>query len=108
MPSIAKLLIQHGAYLSARNIYGSTALHFAARAGNEELCRMLLDTIGIFIDTTDSVEVTKLVFFNFLISKHIYEKGKYKFGDVFFETTQVFLFLLIIFYLLFSFLGLES
>lgn len=59
MPSIAKLLIQHGACSSARNIYGSTALHFAARAGNEELCRILMDTFSIHIDATDSVGVMK-------------------------------------------------
>lgn len=62
MPSIAKLLIQYGAYSSARNIYESTALHYAARAGNEELCRILMGTIGINIDATDSFEVVKLVF----------------------------------------------
>lgn len=76
MPSIAKLLIQYGAYSSARNIYESTALHYAARAGNEELCRILMGTIGINIDATDSFEVVKLVFLKFLISKEIFVKGK--------------------------------
>ena len=51
-------------------------MHFAARAGNEELCRILTGTIGINIDATDSVEVVKLVFFKFLISKVIFMKGR--------------------------------
>jgi uncharacterized protein len=41
---MAKLLLDHGAHVDARDTSGSTALHWAAERGNLEVMRMLLES----------------------------------------------------------------
>jgi ankyrin repeat protein len=42
-PEMVKLLLDHGASVSAQNANGETAFHLAARSGNEEIVKLLLN-----------------------------------------------------------------
>lgn len=56
----AKLLIERNAKATIRNKYGTTALHFAARRGNADLCKLLLDKPNVDINATDNGLVSVL------------------------------------------------
>ena len=50
-------LLDHGVDATLRNRYGTSVLHFAARRGNFELCKRLLDSLKINCDVRDMAEV---------------------------------------------------
>eukprot|EP00794_Sanderia_malayensis_P000576 gene576-1235_t len=58
--AVARLLVERGADINRRNIYGATALHFSTRRGNTEIARLLLDQNGIDIKIKDNGDVTPL------------------------------------------------
>ena len=61
MISAVECLLHHGADAAIHNTYGTTALHFAARYGHEELCKLLLDTKGSeLVNATDYAKVISL------------------------------------------------
>ena len=43
MTAAANCLCERGADVKVKNNHGSTALHLAARRGNEEICRALIE-----------------------------------------------------------------
>lgn len=57
--SLAALLLDRGAEVSAFDTWDQTPLHFAARAGSAEVCKLLISR-GAAIDAADSDERTPL------------------------------------------------
>ena len=57
MASAAKCLLQRGADATVGTKYGSTALHFAARRGNAQLCQELLNIPGVEANVEDNGKV---------------------------------------------------
>ena len=57
---VARFLVSRGASVNYQNVYGSTALHFAARRGNTEIASLLIDHPQIDIKLKDNGEVTPL------------------------------------------------
>lgn len=55
MASTAKFLLEKGADPTRKNKYGTTALHFAARTGNDTLTRKLVDLPNVNVNETDSI-----------------------------------------------------
>ena len=75
----AKLLIQRGANPALISTNGSTALHFAARRGNEEVAELLVHHDRVDVNSKDSAHMTALhlacVSGNVTISKMLLEQG---------------------------------
>ena len=75
----AKLLIQRGANPALASTNGSTALHFAARRGNEEVAELLVHRARADVNSQDSAHMTALhlacVSGNAAISKTLLEQG---------------------------------
>ena len=55
-----KLLIQRGANPALASTNGSTALHFAARRGNEQVAELLVQHAKVDINSKDSAHMTPL------------------------------------------------
>jgi hypothetical protein len=58
--AVARLLLEHGAKVNAREAWDETPLHIGARSGSVEVCRLLL-TNGAEIDAVDALGSTALV-----------------------------------------------
>jgi len=58
--TMARLLLNHGAKVDAREAWEETPLHIAARSGNGEVCDLLLDN-GADIDAADASGRTPLL-----------------------------------------------
>ena len=58
--AVARLLVTRGADVSIKNVYGSTALHFAARRGNTEIAKLLIDQQNCDVNAKDNALVTPL------------------------------------------------
>ena len=75
----AKLLIQRGANPALISSNGSTALHFAARRGNEQVAELLVRHAKVDVNSKDSAHMTALhlacVSGNAAISKMLLEQG---------------------------------
>ena len=75
----AKLLLQRGANPALISTNGSTALHFAARRGNEEVAELLVHHDRVDVNSKDSAHMTALhlacVSGNVTISKMLLEQG---------------------------------
>ena len=75
----AKLLIQRGANPSLLSTNGSTALHFAAHRGNDQVAEVLVHHGKIDVDPKDSVHMTPLhlacVSGNAAISRMLLDQG---------------------------------
>ena len=56
----AKLLIQRGANPALTSTNGSTALHFAARRGNDQVAELLVHHAKVDINSKDSAHMTPL------------------------------------------------
>jgi ankyrin repeat protein len=48
---LVPLLLSYNADVSAKDILGETALHYAVRSGNEEVVRMLLQKVSVSTKT---------------------------------------------------------
>lgn len=76
---ITKLLIQRGADPALVSNNGSTALHFAARRGNDQVAELLLRHTNVDVNSKDSSYMTALhlacVSGNTAISKMLLEQG---------------------------------
>ena len=57
-----KLLLKRKANTVIRNTYGTSTLHFAARRGNFDVCRMLLDVPEVDINAKDNADVSARFF----------------------------------------------
>ena len=75
----AKLLIQRGANPALTSTNGSTALHFAARRGNDQVAELLVRHAKVDVNSMDSAHMTALhlacVSGNAAISKMLLEQG---------------------------------
>lgn len=75
----AKLLIERGANPALVSTNGSTALHFAARRGNEQVAELLVHHAKVDVNSKDSVHMTALhlacVSGNVAISRMLLEQG---------------------------------
>ena len=75
----AKLLIQRGANPALVSTNGSTALHFAAHRGNDQVAELLVHLANIDIDSKDSAHMTPLhlacVSGNTAISRMLLDRG---------------------------------
>lgn len=57
MTSTAKFLLEHEADPLIQNIYGTSALHFAARRGNLNICRLLSAIPQVDVNDRDNAGV---------------------------------------------------
>ena len=57
-----KTLIQYGADINARDINGSTLLHFASRYAEQEIVEFLLKSNPISVNATNNIQATPLMF----------------------------------------------
>ena len=75
----AKLLIHRGANPALKSTNGSTALHFAARRGNDQVAGLLVHHAKVDVNARDSAHMTALhlacVSGNVAISKMLLERG---------------------------------
>ena len=75
----AKLLIQRGANPSLASTNGSTALHFAAHRGNDQVAELLVNHAEIEVDSKDNAHMTPLhlacVSGNAAISRLLLDQG---------------------------------
>ena len=75
----AKLLIQRGANPALESTNGSTALHFAARRGNEQVAELLVHHAKVDVNSKDSVHMTALhlacISGNAVISRMLLKQG---------------------------------
>jgi len=74
-----KMLIQRGANPTLVSTNGSTALHFAARRGNDQVAELLVHHAKVDVNAKDSTHMTALhlacVSGNVAISKMLLERG---------------------------------
>ena len=54
------MLVTRGADVNIKNVYGSTALHFAARRGNTEIASLLIDQQNCDVNAKDNALATPL------------------------------------------------
>ena len=74
-----KLLLQKGANPSLQSANGSTALHLAARLGNEEVSELLVNHAKVDVNSKDATHMTSLhlacISGNVAISRKLLARG---------------------------------